>query len=366
MTRFKRLGLLLALLTLLAASCSTGSSDDASPDDSSDQTTDGATSAGNSGIPEVIEPLDARDAVHSALEGKRIAFIPILYDGFKLTEQWGSHMERAFTSLGAEFNVYDANFDTDLMIRTIDDLVSKDEVDVLVLHNPDVGVLSKQIEAAQEAGVYTVVVNMISNQSADAFIGADVVSASAAITERAVADCNASGRNKVAVIEGVGPDGFSLQFNAGAQPVLDAAGIEIVSTVQSNWDLSTAAELATTILQQHGDELCALLLPWDIIAVGAGQAVAAAVADGTIEEGVVGVYNLDSSADWCASLRAGEVTASGSYDVPGIGTGAVLAVQSLLEIGDPPGTRRTVTYVPHVVVDIDNVDSISSACYQGS
>jgi ribose transport system substrate-binding protein len=275
-------------------------------------------------------------------------------------------MERAFTSLGAEFTVYDANFDTDLMIRTIDDLVSGHDADVLVLHNPDVGVLSTQIAAAQEAGIYTVVVNMISNQSADVFIGADVVSAAEDITARAVVDCEAKGKTKVAVIEGVGPDGFSLQFNEGIKPALDAAGIDIVSTVQSNWDITTANQLATTLLQQHGDDLCALMLPWDIIAVGAGQAIAAAEADGSIPEDSVGVYSLDGSADWCDSLRAGHVTASAAYDVPGIGTGAVLAVQSLFEIGEPPGTRRTVTYVPHVVVDADNVDSIASACYPGS
>ena len=108
------------------------------------------------------------------------------------------------------------------------------------------------------------------------------------------------------------------------------------------------------------------MLPWDIIAVGAGQAVAAAEEAGSVEAGAVGVYSLDGSADWCASLASGQVTASSVYDVPGIGTGAVLAVQTLLEVGDPPGTRHTVAYVPHVVVDADNVDSITSACYQGS
>ncbi len=350
----------LLIVVLVAAGCSSGDDEDQSVADSPTE------SSGGEGIDAVIAPLDARDAVHNALEGQRIAFIPMIYDGFKLTEQWGSHMERSFLSLGAEFDVYDPAFDTDLMVRTIDDLISGDDVDVLILHNPDVGVLTKQIKDAQEAGIYTVVVNMISNQSADVFIGADVVSAAAAITDRAVADCAVTGKNKVAIIEGLGPDGFSLQFNAGALPVLEEAGIEVVSTVQSNWDVSIAAQLATTLLQQHGGELCALMLPWDGIAIGAGQALATAVADGTVEEGAIGVYNLDGSADWCASLEAGEVTASAVYDVPGIGTGAVLAVQMLLEVGDPPGTRRTVSYVPHIVVDADNVDSITTACYQGS
>lgn len=355
-----------AALTLGASACSTADDGAEASTAAEGNETSTDASGGGSGMPPVVQPLEARQKVLDSMKGKRVAFIPILYDGFKLTEQWGSHMERSFTSLGAEFEVFDSNFDTDLMIRTIDDLISGKKADVLVLHNPDVGVLSKQIEAAQAAGIYTVVVNMISNQSSDAFVGADVVSAGAAVAERAVADCKAAGKTKAAVIEGVGPDGFSLQFNEGIKSVLADGGIEIVGAVQSNWDIATANQLATTLIQQHGDELCALMLPWDIIAVGAGQAVAAAESDGSIGADSIGVYSLDASADWCDSLKAGNVTASAAYDVPGIGTGAVLAVQNLFLIGDPPGTRRTVSYVPHVVVDADNVDSITSACYQGS
>lgn len=358
----KQLGLLGAVgaASLALASCSTGTEADTSSAPA--QTAAGA----RSGIPEVVQPLDARALAHGALAGKRIAFVPIAYAGYKLTHQWGSSMERAFSSMGATFAVFDSNFDTDLMVRTIDDLIAGKKADVLILHNPDVGVLSQQIARAEAAGLYTVVVNMISNRSGDAFIGADVVSAAHDVTERAVADCKAKGKNKVAFIEGLGPDGFSLQFAAGAKPLLEEAGIEIVDTVQSNWQATTANELATTLLQQHGQELCAFMLPWDVIAVGAGNAIATAEDEGRIPKGSVGVYSLDASDDWCDSLRLGHVTASAAYDVPGIGTGAVLATQQLLEVGDPPGTRRTVAYVPHVVVDKSNVDTIASACYAGS
>jgi ribose transport system substrate-binding protein len=359
-TLITQLGLLGAgaALALALASCSTGADIPGAPAQSA--------AGGSSGVPEVVQPLDARALVHEALAGKRIAFVPIAYAGYKLTTQWGSHMERAFSSMGATFTVFDSNFDTDLMVRTIDDLIAGKKADVLILHNPDVGVLSQQIERAEAAGIYTVVVNMISNRSGDAFIGADVVSAAHDVAERAVADCKAKGKNKVAFIEGVGPDGFSLQFAAGAKPPLEAAGIEIVDTVQSNWQATTANELATTLLQQHGKELCAFMLPWDVIAVGAGSAVASAEEEGRIAKGSIGVYSLDASADWCDSLRLGHVTASAAYDVPGIGTGAVLATQQLLVVGDPPGTRRTVAYVPYVVVDGSNVDAIASACYAGS
>jgi len=356
------LGLLgvVGAMSLTLASCSTGTGADTSSAPAQSAT------GTRSGVPEVVQPLDVRALVHQTLAGKRIAFVPIAYEGYKLTHQWGSYMERSFTSMGATFTVFDSNFDTDFMVRTIDDLIAGRKADVLILHNPDVGVLSQQIEHAQEAGIYTVVVNMISNRSGDAFIGADVVSAAHDVTERAVADCKAKGKNKVAFIEGVGPDGFSLQFAAGAKPLLEQAGIQIVDTVQSGWQATTANELATTLLQQHGQELCAFMLPWDVIAVGAGTAIATAEEEGRIPKGSVGVYSLDASDDWCDSVKLGHVTASTAYDVPGIGTGAVLATQQLLEVGDPPGTRRTVAYVPHVVVDKDNVETTAAACYAGS
>jgi ribose transport system substrate-binding protein len=288
-----------------------------------------------------------------------VAFIPILYKGFALTETWGHEMERGLTMLGAKFEVHDANFNTDKMVQIIDGLINE-HVDVLVLHNPDVGVLTEQIKRAHEQGIYVVVVNMIANQSGDMYIGADVPSAGHDIATRAVNDCKAKGNNKVAVIDGFGPDAFSIGFQAGWEPVLKDAGFTVVSHQQDQYDQAKANQLATTILQQNKD-ICAFLTNWDIPAVGIGEAVASAGL-----KGKVGVYSLDSSHNWCDSLTAGKVTASAAYDVPGIGAGAVIAIQHLLELGIKPGTQRTVDYVPHVVIDQTNYKNFNTACYTGS
>ena len=206
--------------------------------------------------------------------------------------------------MGATFTVFDSNFDTDLMVRTIDDLIAGKKADVLILHNPDVGVLSQQIARAEAAGLYTVVVNMISNRSGDAFIGADVVSAAHDVTERVVANCKAKGKNKVAFIEGVGPDGFSLQFAAGAKPLLDAAG---------NRDRRYGAvELAGHDGQRAGDDAAAAARPGAVrvhAAVGRHrgrrrQRHRHRRGRGAHPKGSVGVYSLDASDDWCDSLRS--------------------------------------------------------------
>jgi len=347
----KRITIAIAALLLLLAGCSTGESTDEGGA-SAEATGDAA------GVPAVVQPLEVRDIVFEKMAGKKVAFVPISASGFELTAQWGIELQRTLEMVGAEYTIHDPNFDVDKMVQIIDGLINEG-VDALVLHNPDVGVLTEQIKTAQSKGIYVVVLNMISNQSADVFIGADVPTAAADIAKRAVSDCEATGGNKVAIIDGFGPDGFSIGANAGWEPVLEEAGFEIVSHQQGKYDPAEANAIATAVLQQHED-LCGFLVNWDIMALGAAEAVDAAGA-----KGEVGIYSIDGSSTWCAALAEGKVTASSVYHVPGMGVAAAVAVQHLIEIGAPPGSSRTVDYVPHVVVDKTNVDSISSACYSG-
>lgn len=313
-----------------------------------------ATSTG--GAPAVVQPGEARDYVHKTMKGKKIVFVPIAYKGFELTGQWGSQLQRTFDNLGATLTVMDPNFDTNKMVQMIDAKINEG-VDMLILHNPDVGVLTAQIKKAQSKGIYVVVVNMISAQSADAFIGADVQSAAADLATRMVKDCKAKGSTKVAIIDGWGPDGFSIGANAGWDPVFKAAGMKVVSKQEGKYDPATANQIASTVLQKDKD-LCGFAVNWDIMATGAAQAISAAGL-----KGKVGVYNLDASATWCKSLRDGSVTAGAAYHVPGIGVAAAVVAQQLFELGEKPGSRRTISYVPHSIVDKSNIDNTSGACY---
>lgn len=355
MMKFRRV-LAVPLIASLAA-CSSGA-DPAADAPAADAQAESGTL--NAGVPVNVDPLGVREIVHNTMAGKRVAYIPISNSGFELTAQWGVEIERTLSMLGAELTTYDPNFDTDKMVQIIDGLLADGNLDALVLHNPDVGVLTEQITTAQSKGIYVVVVNMISNQSGDAFIGSDVTSAAADLGERVVSDCKASGGNKVAIIDGWGPDGFSIGANAGWDPVFESAGFEVVSRQQGKYDPAEANTIATAVLQQNPD-ICAFVVNWDIMSLGAGEAVAAAGRTGEI-----GVYTLDASNTWCTALREGKATAAAAYNVDGIGVGAALALQNLFELGQPAGSMRTVSYVPHVIVDADNVDTVAGACYAGS
>jgi ABC-type sugar transport system substrate-binding protein len=108
------------------------------------------------------------------------------------------------------------------------------------------------------------------------------------------------------------------------------------------------------------------MVPWDVVALPAGNAVRTAETEGRVAKDQVGVYAIDSSSDGCEGISDGLIRASIAYDQSGIGTGALLAVQQLFELGNTPGSQRSVAYVPHVLIDKTNLSQVTFACYFGS
>lgn len=353
----KMLALALASASAIAlAGCSTGAGSANGP----------AVGGGDQTFGETVQLFDASAKVHESMKGKKVAFVPILYKGYNLTMNWGASMERAFGNLGAEFQVYDPNFDTDKMTRIVSDIIDRKAADVLILHNPDVGVLTKQIADAQRAGIYTVVVNMISSRLGDAYIGVDNIAAAEDITRRAVSDCEKRGAPKrLAIIDGPGNDAASMLWSKGVHNVADPAGFEVVTTAHSQWQNSLAQQAAESIIQQQKNNFCGFLVTYDLNSVAVGDAVQSAVSRGVIPADSLGVYTMAADTLWCDALRQGKVTASASYDVQGVGTAAVVTAQQLVQTGAPAGSTHTVAFVPHTVVDRGNVDSTTIACYKG-
>ncbi|WP_275741741.1 sugar ABC transporter substrate-binding protein [Nocardioides sp. YIM 152315] len=300
-------------------------------------------------------PEKAREQVVSSLKGKKIAYVPIGQQ-FDITSLWRSRLERAFEPMGVEFSAPDAAFDTQRMTQILDSLIN-DKVDMIILQNPDVGVLSEQIARAQQEGIYVIAVNELGNQSPDAYVGADHVTMAADLADRMVSDCQAAGKNKIAIIDGNGTDGTSIATNEGWDPVFEEAGMDVVSTQHSRYDPAVANTIASTVLQKNPD-LCGFAVNWDVTAVGVGEAIDAAGL-----KGKVGVYNIDASGTWCDALDKGIVTAGAAYDAAGIGTAAAMFAQQLFLLGNAPGTSHTVSFVPYTIVDESNVGTTSTACY---
>lgn len=354
MNRKKILALVMAALAAVAiAGCSVQGG----------ASTEGAS--GNQAFGANVQMTQAVQKAHDVMKGKRIAFVPILYKGYALTENWGSTMQRAFTNLGAQFQVYDSNFSSDRMISTINDLIARKAADVLILQNQDLGLLDNAIQAAERAGIHTVVLNMMSTRLGDAFIGVDVGHAARTIAQRAADDCaRRNAPKQVAIIDGPGNDPASLQWDQGIHQVLDPLGYK-VTLAHSQFQNAVAQQAAESMLQQQQGKLCGFLVTYDVNAVTVGQTVANAASRGQIAPNSVGVYTFDADKSWCDALKQGLVTASVAYDVQGIGEAAAVTTQQLIQSGEKPGSSHTVAFVSDALVDKSNVDDTSIACYKG-
>ncbi|WP_063012105.1 sugar ABC transporter substrate-binding protein [Nocardia kruczakiae] len=355
MNRKKILALVTAALAAFAvAGCSVDSG-----------ASSGGAAGGDQAFGATVDMNAAVQKAHDVMKGKKIAFVPILYKGYALTENWGSTMQRAFGNLGADFQVYDSNFSSDRMISTINDLIARKAADVLVLQNQDLGLLDSAIQQAERAGIYTVVLNMMSTRLGDAFIGVDVGHAARTIAQRAADDCGRRNAPKqVAIIDGPGNDPASIQWTKGIHDVLDPLGYT-VTLAHSQFQNAVAQQAAESMLQQSQGKLCGFLVTYDVNAVTVGQTVANAVGRGQVAPDSVGTYTFDADKSWCDALKQGLVTASVAYDVQGIGEAAAVATQQLIQSGVKPAGNHTVSFVSDAMVDKSNVDDVSIACYKG-
>ena len=97
----------------------------------------------------------ARDKYYSALEGKKVAFVPLAM-GFDLTEGWYAGMKKALEPLGVEMILRAPNWRADAGSKAISSLISE-KPDAIVVHNPDVQTYAKLLRKAEKAGIHVAV-----------------------------------------------------------------------------------------------------------------------------------------------------------------------------------------------------------------
>lgn len=331
----------LAALALSACSVSTGS--------------ETSSSSSDAVIPATGTVSEITKLVHGSMEGKKIGWVPTGM-GIPLTENWTTQFKLGADQLGAELITRDANWDAAKMPDIVDGLINA-KVDVLILHNPDVGVLTSQIQRAKQEGIFVITLNMMPSQQSDAFVGGDFEAMAVAEANRVVNDCKAKGKTKIATIDGFGTDGSSVAARAGWDSVFKGSDLEVVSQQSANYLAPDANKVARTVLQQNPD-LCAMVGNFDTMMLGASQAVQQA---GKV--GQVGVYSLDASAPACANIKNGSLTATISYSVPAMGGTVMSLIQSFIQSGEAPGAIRSATFMPYQMVDKSNVDDVTLACY---
>jgi ribose transport system substrate-binding protein len=277
--------------------------------------------------------------VQAQSEGKKVIFVPISM-GISLTEAWVKRMREHAEIGGYTVDVKDAAFNTGVMSELLATAISE-KPDILVVHNPTVQLLSRQIKQAEAEGIKVLQMNLQSNQPSSAFVGADWDRIGREIAEDIVAECGAgSGKSgKVAIVPGQLTAADSVIMNEAAFKVFEAhPEIEVVSNQASDWDPEKARQITATVLQQHAD-LCAIFGHWDVHTMGAGKAVQdAGLADSVL------VYATGGGDDVaCKAIEDGILDREWSYDADGQGRDAATMIDLLLQgVSAPDGAMMMV------------------------
>lgn len=291
------------------------------------------------------------------LKGKTIAFLPIA-TGVPLMDEWGRVIKTEAEWRGMKFIVRDPNANPAAMQQALAALVDE-KPDVIVVQNPSVTLLQKELKRAESQGTHVIQMNMSSNYKSDAFVGADWYEVGRMLAEDVVKQCgtgsNTSG--EVQIVQGELTAAASVDQIAGIMDTLNKdKAIKVVSNQAALWDANNALNITATVIQQHPD-LCASIGFWGIMQSGAAQAIRNA---GKIEKVKVYASGEGSQLD-CDQVNQGNFYKFLSYTATEQGHDAFVAAEELLEGGTKAGSSHHEYYTRPVWLDKANASGAN--CY---
>ncbi|MGH6942404.1 sugar ABC transporter substrate-binding protein [Hypericibacter sp.] len=298
-----------------------------------------AIGAGVIGTAHATDPRqDLFDKFTAATKGKKVAWVPVWLG--VLESEWTRVMKANFDNYGIEFTMRDPNFKSDVQLQAVSTLINE-KPDILIVQNPTTTLLARELKRAMDSGIKVIQVNMSSNTTTDAYVGADVPHMGKLLAQEAVAACGGGkGSGKVAILQGEATAAYSLDMTKAATEVLEAdSSMKIVSSQPVNWDANKASEVMTNVLQQNPD-LCAVISVWGPQTAGAAQVIKNAGKEGQIK---VFVASDGQPAD-CDMLEQGLYTKNLSYTANLQGEAIVNAVLALLQDDRPAGTTHYAFY----------------------
>jgi len=291
------------------------------------------------------------------LKGKTIAFLPIA-TGVPLMDEWGRVIKTEAEWRGMKFIVRDPAANPAAMQQALTALVDE-KPDVIVVQNPSVTLLMKELKRAEAQGIHVVQMNMSSNYKSDAFVGADWYEVGRILAEDVVKVCGTgSGTSgEVQIVQGELTAAASVDQIGGIMDVLNKdKAIKVVSNQAALWDANNALNITATVIQQHPN-LCASIGFWGIMESGAAQAIRNA---GKIDQVKVYASGEGSQLD-CDQVTQGNFYKFLSYTATEQGHDAFVAAQTLLEDANKPGTKHTEYYTRPVWLDKSSASGAN--CY---
>ncbi len=286
-------------------------------------------------------------AERKALQGKTIAYVPVILAA-PLATVWGKVMEREAADYGMKLVTRDPNWNANAQLQVISALIDE-KPDVIVVQNPNVTILAKELQRAEKAGIYVIQINMASNYRTDAYTGGNWQQIGQMMAREVVAKCGTGTKTsgKVQIVMGEATAGASLEQT---QAVLDELkkdpAIKVVSNLAADWDASKAQQITNTVLQQHPD-LCASVGMWGVMQFGAAQAIKDA---GKLDQVTVIASGEGLRSD-CNALQEGLFDKFVNYDARLQGHDVIVLARALLQSGQKPGTSKMAIYSKAVMLD---------------
>ncbi len=278
------------------------------------------------------------------LRGKKIAFVPCAL-GSPLMGTWHYNLEREARILGMKYEVRDPNWNSQAEAQAVSALISE-HPDVMIIHNPNVELLARLIKKAQDAGIFVIQINMVSNQKSDAFLGVDLY-AMGLLHVQSIAEHFKGKRTpenpvKLCIVQGEQTAAFVVeQLESIYAGLKNHPEIKVVSTQACDWDPNKEHDYMSTVLQQYPD-LDAVIGMWDVSDMGVAQAIK--------EAGKQGKIYVSSSGGGtslaCNAVSEGLFDNYINYHCAQQAHGLMLVARFLLESGLKPGQVQMAFYSP--------------------
>lgn len=240
-------------------------------------------------------PLSSAFAADTAAKPKVGLVMKSLANEFFVTMQEGAKDYQK--SHAADFDMITNGIknetDTSAQIDIVNQMILA-KVNAIVIAPADSKALVTVLKKASDAGIKVVNIDnrldpgVLKSKNLDIpFVGPDNRKGSKLVGDYLAKQLAAG--DKVGIIEGVPTTTNAQQRTAGYKDAMDAAGMKIVSTQSSNWEIDQGQKVASAMLSEYPD-LKALLAGNDNMALGAVSAVRAAGKAGKVL--VVGYDNI--------------------------------------------------------------------------
>jgi ribose transport system substrate-binding protein len=271
-------------------------------------------------------------------KGKTLAFLPQTL-GSPAFDTWNYVLRHEAEALGMKYVVKDAGWNPTALTQALEGLIA-DKPDILVVNPPNVQLLSRQVKKAMDNGIYTITIGLAGTQPADAHVGGDWIALAEDTAADMIKECGAgSGKSgKVAILQGMVTSAQNISmFNVLTEAFKKDPTIKVVSTQATDWDQQKAFDITSSVLQQNPD-LCAAFVPYDVTALGIGQAVKKAGLSGKVL-----VYtNGGGYQVACEAVRDGLFDRYWDWDAWGEGRSVMGVARTLMTLKVKPGSHPSI------------------------